>query len=183
MNLVNAIGKNEIAVIHSLLEKNNGRIYADVWKFGVNAGLRISDLLKLKFSDCDLNNRIVRLVEDKTGKTKELRLNDAAIEIINRRHQENPADVWLFQVHSRRANDKPISRETVSRAFKEAGDRLGLNVGTHSMRKSRGKAMHDDGVPIEKIAKVLNHSSTTSTLRYLGIEREDVLKTYDDYQL
>lgn len=183
MKTVNAIGKNEIAVIHSLLEKNHGQIYADVWKFGVNAGLRISDLLKLRFSDCDLNNRLVKLVEEKTGKSKELRLNDVAIEIINRRQQENPADVWLFQVHSRRANNKPIARETVSRAFKEAGDRLGLNVGTHSMRKSRGKAMHDDGIAIEKIAKVLNHSNTASTLRYLGIEREDVLKTYDDYQL
>ena len=35
----------------------------------------------------------------------------------------------------------------------------------------------------EKIAKVLNHSNTTSTLRYLGITKVEVLKTYDDYEL
>jgi hypothetical protein len=36
---------------------------------------------------------------------------------------------------------------------------------------------------IEKIAKVLNHSNTTSTLRYFGITQEEVLKTYDDFEL
>jgi site-specific recombinase XerD len=48
------------------------------------------------------------------------------------------------------------------------------------MRKSRGMAMFNDGVPIEKIAHVLNHSNTSSTLRYLGITREAVLQTYDE---
>jgi site-specific recombinase XerD len=63
------------------------------------------------------------------------------------------------------------------------GELLGLTINTHSMRKSRGMAMYQDGVPVEKIAKVLNHSNTTSTLRYLGITQEEVLKTYDDYEL
>lgn len=183
MNTVEAVSKNEIAMIHTLLEKNNGQIYADVWKFGVNSSLRISDLLKLKYSDCDLSARLVKLVEEKTGKSKEVRLNDAAIAVITRRKQDHPTDIWLFQVHSNRASDKPIARESVARAFKEVGNILGLTISTHSMRKSRGKAMFDDGVPLEKIAKVLNHSNTTSTLRYLGIERDQVLQTYDDYQL
>ena len=51
------------------------------------------------------------------------------------------------------------------------------------MRKSRGMAMYKDGVPIGKIAKVLNHYNTTSTLRYLGITQAEVLQTYDDYEL
>ena len=37
-------------------------------------------------------------------------------------------------------------------------------------------AMYKDGVTVEKIAKVLNHSNTTWTLRYLGITQEEVLK-------
>ena len=91
--------------------------------------------------------------------------------------------MWLFQVDCNRAKDKPISRVSVSRAFKEAGDMLGLTINTHSMRKSRGKAMFDAGVPVEKISKVLNHSDTGVTLRYLGITKEAVLQTYDDFEL
>lgn len=92
-------------------------------------------------------------------------------------------DTWLFQVHSNRAKEKPISRIYVSRVFKEAGDLLGLSINTHSMRKSRGMAKNKDDVPVEKIAKVLNHSNTASTLRYLGITKDEVLQTYDDYEL
>ncbi len=119
----------------------------------------------------------------RTYELKTIRLNSAAIIVIARRQQENPADSWLFQVHSNRAKDKPVSRVSVSRVFKNAGELLGLTINTHSMRKSRGMAMYQDGVPVEKIARVLNHANTTSTLRYLGITHEDVLKTYDDYEL
>ena len=43
--------------------------------------------------------------------------------------------------------------------------------------------MFDAGVPIEKIVKVLNHSDTGVTLRYLDITQEAVLKTYDEFEL
>ena len=51
------------------------------------------------------------------------------------------------------------------------------------MRKSRGMAMFNNGVAIEKITHILNRSNKTSILRYLGITREEIMKTYDDYEL
>lgn len=183
MNVVNAANKAEIALMHAVLGKKFGQLYADIWKVGVNLSLRISDLLTLKYADLNLEARSLTLTETKTGKRKTIRLNSAALLVIIRRQQEHPADIWLFQVHSNRAKDKPVSRVSVSRVFKDAGELLGLTINTHSMRKSRGMAMYQDGVPVEKIAKVLNHSNTTSTLRYLGITQEEVLKTYDDYEL
>jgi len=183
MNIVNAADKSQIDLIHSLLNNKFGQIYADIWKVGVNLSLRISDLLNLKYTDFNLQDRTLNLIESKTSKAKSIRLNQTAIEIITRRKKDHPSDLWLFQVHSNRAKNKPISRISVSRVFKDAGDILNLNINTHSMRKSRGMAMFSDGVSIEKIAQVLNHSNTTSTLRYLGITREEIMKTYDDYEL
>jgi integrase len=183
MNIVNAADKNQIALVHSLLNNKFGQIYGDIWKVGVNLSLRISDLLNLKYTDFNLQERTLSLTESKTGKAKIIRLNQTAIDIITKRKKEYPSDVWLFQVHSNRAKDKPISRISVSRSFKDAGDMLNLNINTHSMRKSRGMAMFKDGVPVEKIAQVLNHTNTSSTLRYLGITREEILETYDNYQL
>ena len=183
MNAVDAATKQEVDLIHALLIKRFGQLYADIWKVGVNLSLRISDLLKLRYEHLNLNDRLLMLVEQKTGKQKAIRLNSAALAIIERRRKEHSNHVYLFQVNCNRAKDRPISRVSVSRVFKEAGDMLGLTINTHSMRKSRGMAMFADGVPIEKIAKVLNHSNTSSTLRYLGITKEEVLKTYDDYEL
>ena len=183
MNTVNAVDKQHIAMVHTLLHHQYGELYADIWKLGVNLALRISDLLRLQYADLNLNERTVTLTEAKTGKRKTLRLNSTALAIINQRKTRHPDHTWLFEVTCNRAKQQPIHRSSVSRAFKAVGKQLGLTLSTHSMRKSRGKALYDDGVPIEKIAKVLNHSNTTSTLRYLGITQEEVLKTYDEYEL
>jgi hypothetical protein len=43
--------------------------------------------------------------------------------------------------------------------------------------------MFNDGVSIEKIAQVLNHSNTISSMRYLGITQGAIMRTYDDYEL
>lgn len=183
MPAVNAASKSEIDMVHAALSKKYPDIYADIWKIGVNLSLRIGDLLKLKYADFNLTERTLELTEEKTSKSKLIRLNNTVINIIQERRKRYPTDIWLFQVHSNRANNNPISRISVSRTFKECGDMLGLNINTHSMRKSRGMALYKDGVPIEKIAKVLNHSNTSTTMAYLGITKEEVLQTYDDYEL
>ena len=183
MNVVDGISKQQIDLVHALLNTRYGQLYADIWKVGVNLSLRIGDLLAIRFDDLDLANRTLTLTESKTGKRKDIRLNAPAIAVIQRRRKEHPGDVFLFEVHSNRTSGKPISRVSVARCFKDVGDSLGLSVGTHSMRKSRGKAMFDSGMPIEKISKVLNHASTGVTLRYLGITRDQVLQTYDDFEL
>jgi integrase len=183
MNTVNAASKEESDLIYSLLVKKYKPIYADIWKIGINTALRITDLLSIKFDNLDLANQELRLIERKTGKKRIIRLNRLVIDIIKKRRANHPFHQYLFEVDCNRAKGKPISRETVSRAFKEASNLIGLQLNTHSMRKSRGKAMFDAGVPVEMITKVLNHSTTSVTLRYIGITNEQVQKTYDDFEL
>lgn len=74
MNVVEAATKAEIDLIHALLEKKFGQIYADIWKVGVNLSLRISDLLSLQYSQLNLEDRSLQLTEQKTGKQKLIRL-------------------------------------------------------------------------------------------------------------
>lgn len=47
------------------------------------------------------------------------------------------------------------------------------NLGTHSMRKTFGYHLYKNGVGLELIQVLLNHSSPKITLRYIGIEQED----------
>jgi integrase len=176
----------EIAQVESLLRKHKGDVYGDLWKFGVNTALRISDLLDLRYTQLDIEARQFELIEGKTGKKRSVGLNSGAIGVIESRRKKWPLDVYLFQTHSNRTASmasKPLNRSTVARAFSEIGDILKLKLGTHSMRKTRGWAMYSDGVPVEMISKVLNHSTTAVTMRYLGITKEEVLQTYVDYEL
>ena len=184
MNTVEAVKTaKQVSEVGTLLRHYGGELYEDIWAIGINLTLRISDLLAIKYVNIDLENRCYFMVEAKTGKRKELRLNRRVIEVISRRREQWPDDVYLFQVHSNRSKGKPPSREHVSRMFKDVGERMKIKLGTHSMRKTRGHAMYKEGVNIVMICKALGHSSPATTLRYIGIEREDVLSTYDDFVL
>ena len=179
MQTVEAIkSKQQIEAIKALLSQyGKSDLYSDIWSVGINMALRISDLLSLKYSDLDGDS--FKLIEGKTKKAREIAISPTVRAIVTRRKKANPDDVYLFQVHSNRASGKPVSRESVARMFKEVGDKLGVKLGTHSMRKTRGYFMFKNGASLELISKLLNHSSTASTLRYIGIEAEDIQATYD----
>lgn len=60
--------KNKIETVKRIL-KENGSIDYLLFLLGINSGLRISDILKLKVSDVK-NKKYIELNEQKTGKYK-----------------------------------------------------------------------------------------------------------------
>jgi len=186
MKMVDAVKVSEIDAVSRILLVDNkqNRLYADIWKVGINFALRIGDLLNIKFDDLDLLKNEISITEGKTKKERLIRINEAALGIIQERRALHPDDIYLFQAHSNRAKkDSPVSAVSVSRVFKAAGEQLKLNINTHSMRKTRGAAMYQNGTPVAVIQKMFNHSSEAVTLRYIGITQEDISKTYDDLVL
>ncbi len=182
MNVVDAVkSKEEIKLVASLLEKHNGAIYSHMWVFGVNAALRISDLLSITMEHALTGT--ISLREGKTNKPRTIPLNQTAKSVVQLRHELNPTHVYLFQVDSNRAKHKPVSRQSVSGAFKTAGEILGLNIGTHSMRKTLGWTMYSAGERIERISKLLNHKDTGVTMRYIGLTQADIDSAYSEYEI
>ncbi|MBN3964317.1 tyrosine-type recombinase/integrase [Pseudomonas gregormendelii] len=182
MNIVEAVkteGEAEVIARKLALNAKGNTLYADIWRFGVNTALRISDLLSLPFADVKGDKLVI--VESKTGKSRTIHLNSSAKAIIERRMKAHPDHAFLFQVDSNRAKNKPVSRVAVATAFKAVGDELGIQLGTHSMRKTRGWLMYSAGVSIEMICKVLNHSSPAVTMAYIGITQAEVDATYHEF--
>lgn len=167
-------------------------IYLDIWKVGVNTALRISDLLSLSMKDVqtlDADKPTLNIIEQKTGKHRKIVVNQTALAVMQRRQSEHPKHKWLFQTaavnRNRRKPPKPINRRSVSRVFEKVGQKVAPKValGTHSMRKTRGYAMHKAGRSIESIAKVLNHSSPAVTMRYIGLVQQDIDESYMELEL
>lgn len=167
-------------------------IYSDIWKVGVNTALRISDLLSLTMDNVrslNTDQPALNIIEQKTGKPRKIVVNQSALNVMQRRLADYPDHVWLFQTdavnRNRREPPKPINRRSVSRVFERVGQRVAPKValGTHSMRKTRGYAMHKAGRSIENIAKVLNHSSPAVTMRYIGLVQQDIDESYTELEL
>ena len=176
---------SDIETIHTLLNKHAGNDFGDIWKLGINVALRISDLLNVKYSDIDIDRRELVVIEAKTGKTRTIRLNSTVIAIVEARRLKYPLESYLFQSRGNRAKsaNKPYSRVTIAKKFKEIGEIVGIRLSTHSLRKTRGYMLYSAGVSIEQICKILNHSSPAVTMAYIGLTKEQTLQTYDDFEL
>ena len=171
---------------------DRGQVYLDIWKLGLNTFLRISDVLALTMTDVrQIKNDQpeLKLTEIKTGKPRTIALNDTALAILQRRLVEHPKDVWLFQSesprHTRRSGAQPINRRSVGRVFAETGQQIRprVQLGTHSMRKTRGFAMHAAGRSIEEICRALNHSHPAVTMRYIGLTQAEINQSFTDFEL
>lgn len=149
---------------------------------GINTGLRISDILKLKVGDVR-GRSYLDIREKKTGKAKRLHFNRSVKNAIKELVPADvPDDEWLFP--SRKGN-APISRVQAYRILNDAADRAGIleKIGTHTLRKTFGYFAYKNGTPIETLMQLFNHSSQAVTLRYIGITAEEVADVYLEMNL
>lgn len=153
-----------------------------VWGMGLQLALRISDLLNVKYEDIQ-DGRLVTM-ESKTDKAASIKLNSKALEIVSKLKENNPNDKYLFQSTGNRVSTiKPFSRQYITKCFATVSESLGLEIGTHSMRKTRGYHLYKQTNDITRVMKMLRHSSPSVTLRYIGITQEDIDSDFENLVL
>lgn len=161
--------------------------YSLLFKFGLNTGLRISDILPIAVKDIFNNSGEYRdyliLIEKKTGKEKKIKLNDTLRKTINSyvKRQELTYESYLF---SSQKGDY-IRRIQAYRVLKEAAGICGIeNFGTHSLRKTWGYWTYKmSKYNIGLIMDTFNHSSQSITLRYIGVNQDQKDELYSLVQL
>lgn len=185
MNEVHAVkDKNILNSIPLLLKKHHGQQMSDIWEFGINVAIRISDTLNIKFSNIEHDRLLI--VESKTGKIADIPLNAKAMSIVESIRTKHPHSEYLFQSRNSRnlgTKVKPLSRQAVANAFKDIGGIVGVQLGTHSMRKTRGYHLYQQTKDIARVAAMLRHTSTAVTMRYIGLTKEDVDNDFNELVL
>ena len=181
MNKVEPIREKEkIAELKGILRQTSYRNYI-LFVLGINTGLRISDMLKLKVEDVRNKSHIV-LKEQKTSKNKKFLINSN----LRRELSDYTADMadheYLFQ--SRIGQNKPLSRFQAYRIFSEAGRKAGLeSIGCHSTRKTFGYHHYKENKDVALLQKLFNHSSPSITLDYIGITQDIMDESIEKFSL
>ncbi len=174
----------------SKLERDKEYKYCLLISCGVFTGLRISDLLQLKFSQFE-NTDILTVQEQKTKKTRKIKINPdlkTIIERIKGRMVVTHTDQYIFL---NRYGTKPIDKSWVNvelkRIFKKYGIELEGNVSSHMFRKTLGnrvlKLNNYSDESIVLLMELFGHSSVALTKRYLGIREREILDVYDSLRL
>jgi integrase len=148
-------------------------------------GLRISDILSLTWKNVyDLDE--FSLVEHKTGKTREIKINAQLKRHISdcyKNIRPRSLDENIFT--SQKGGVYSVQRINV--ILKDLKIKYNLkirNFSSHSLRKSFGREIFNRSaenaeLAIVKLSQLFNHSNPAITRRYLGISQKELLDTYD----
>ena len=147
---------------------------------GTNCGLRISDIVALNVGDVK-NKAYIQIIEKKTGKFRRIPINAKLKPLFNEYTKDRPLDDALFLTRFQNRMD----RFTAYRIIKTACNDIGLEerIGTHTMRKTFGYHHYKKFKDIAMLQKIFNHSSPQITLRYIGIEQDQIDESYSNFIL
>ena len=171
---------------------------------GINFGLRVSDLVTLRFADL-INAEYAfkdtfTIWEQKTKNTKKkkrnryITINKAVMEAVTL-YLENTPDIklsdYMFKGEGNRSKNsgEPLSKKQINRILQGIAADLGLGnkMSTHSMRKTF--AYHqmvmsgNDPRKLLLLQKMLGHANTSDTLSYIGITGEEIEEAYQNLNL
>ncbi|HEL2729565.1 TPA: site-specific integrase [Streptococcus suis] len=177
--------KDDIERMKDFMESWNQRNFL-LFVFGLNSGLRISDIVKLKVREV-LDTHVI-IIEQKTGKPKQFFINDYLRKQIDKYIKAKglkPYD-YLFESNKRDKDGKkrPIGREQAWKILNKCAKACGLKrIGTHSLRKSFGYHMYKKDQNVALLMEIFNHASPDITLRYIGINQDEKDKAMAKFSL
>lgn len=144
----------------------------DLVSFDVLTGLRLGEVMDLKWADYDENTNTVMIQSSETynvkgGKMRKVALPAEAVKLLANRNKKS---AWIFTTDKR----KKVSKEYASRLFKKAVVKAGLpnEIHFHSLRHTFGTKAAEANIPIHVIQKIMGHSSTKITEGYIGQNTE-----------
>ncbi|NRE80774.1 tyrosine-type recombinase/integrase [Enterococcus faecium] len=138
--------------------------------FGINNGLRMSDIIGLKVGDIRGKSKPI-IVERKTGKRKPIFIDNLREEILLYTEGKEEND-WLFPS---RQQGRHITRDRVYQIYADIAEKLGRDdIGTHTLRKTFGYHYYKKTRDIATLMFIFNHSSQAITKRYIGITEDEI---------
>lgn len=149
-----------------------------------HCGLRVGEAVRLRPQDIDSARGVVRVINGKGGKNREVPIAPQMIKRLRRywRCHRNPR--WLFPGVGRGWKERsrtlaeamgvatePMSVSSVQAALRMVipASRIRKNATCHTLRHSFATNLLEDGVSIRQVSTYLGHSSLASTLIYLHV--------------
>ena len=168
------------------LERDGETKFALLISIGMYSGLRISDILVLRWKDV-IDKDYIEITEKKTKKFRRVRINQNLKDTISRIFK-NECDIENL-IFLNRFNTSAISVQYVNRKLKEIVEAYKISkepgkIKSHSLRKSFGRRVFENNDNSEKslilLSEMFNHTSIKTTKIYLGLREKEMFDVYDN---
>ncbi len=138
-----------------------------------SSGLRVSEVVNLKYSDLDIKEKIGWVRNGKGNKDRMFILSDDFCQKLNDFTRDEDTD-YIF--HHRLDKTKPMHPHSVREAVYKIAKKAGINkaIHPHTFRHSFSTHLLDNGLDIRKIQILLGHTNLTTTQRYTQVSNEQI---------
>jgi site-specific recombinase XerD len=135
------------------------------------AGLRVSEVCRLKVTDIMSSRMQIRIEQGKGWKDRYTVLSPKLLNILRNYWRIYRPPLWLFPTPC--DVNKPINPRSLHRTFKYAVEKAGLpdRGGIHSLRHSFATHIYEGGVELPTLQSLLGHRWLTSTMVYLHVSQ------------
>ena len=181
--------KEQVQLMREKLEEY-GDIQLQAYAFlSLTTMARVHAIANLKWKQVDLEERICKDVLEKEGKIVELSFSEETRiyleKLIQYRKDNNINDYgWLFITPVVR-EDKPIKDGTLNDWCKKIGSMIGVTtLHPHDFRHSYANLLKHNGISLEDVSTMLNHSGTDVTKKYyLKVDTTKIRKLKDSINI
>jgi type 1 fimbriae regulatory protein FimB/type 1 fimbriae regulatory protein FimE len=127
-------------------------------------GLRVSELVALRWDQVDLAQGLVHIARRKHGMPSVHPLRGPELRALRRLQRDYPETPYLF-VSERKA---PLTPDTVRKIVTRAGQQAGIEfpIHPHMLRHATGYKLANDGQDTRAIQHYLGHRNIQHTMRY-----------------
>ena len=146
------------------------------------AGLRVSEVTRLRPRDIHAQRLLIRVVQGKGGKDRYTLLSPQLLQELRWYWHEYRPGEWLF---ANRDRTGPLPPNTAQLMFMAAKRRAGLERGRgiHTLRHCFATHLLEAGVDLRTIQILMGHASIHSTIWYLHVTRKKLDATQNPLDL
>ena len=130
-------------------------------------GLRVSELIALKWSQIDLKQGLLHVIRRKNGVASTHPLFGPELRALRIVKRDYPDNDYVFMTERKTPITDSTFRKMLARAGKEA--KLGMPIHPHMLRHSTGFKLANDGQDTRSIQHYLGHRNIQHTVRYTKI--------------
>jgi integrase/recombinase XerD len=169
--LPTVLTKNEVKHLISAVKNPKHKLLIELL---YSSGLRVSEAVKLKATDLDLDEYMGYVRSGKGKKDRNIILSRGFVESVKKYLSLRPQNLeYLFPSRKGHITTR-MAQIIVNTASKQAG--IKKRVFCHALRSSFATHLLEEGTDIRVIQELLGHSDISTTQRYTKVSREQLKK-------
>lgn len=161
--------------IQSMFDVCDNKKHKVILSLLYSCGLRVSELINLKWSHIDRSRMIINIIQAKGKKDRQVMLPPSIIPLLEDYWREYKSKQYVINGQ----NSLQYSDRSVGEVVKQLAQKAGIKnkrVYTHLMRHCSFTHMVENGIDINLIQKIAGHSSVKTTAIYTHISHNIISK-------